>query len=163
MTACDRRSYLPYFNKLADQYNNTYHLSINKKPINADYSASTENTETNPKAPKFKVNDRVRITKYKNTFSKGYTENWSKEIFIINCVLKTNSWTYKIKELNREKIIGSFYEKELLRSMSYYRKPDIHVRGKVKFKVKFKVKLSNYATKKNKVILHVLIHLIQLL
>ena len=42
----------------------------------------------------------MRITKYKNTFSKGYTENWSKEIFIINCDLKTNSWTYKIKELN---------------------------------------------------------------
>ena len=47
-----------------------------KKPINADYSASTENIESNCKAPKFKVNDRVRITKYKNIFSKGCTENW---------------------------------------------------------------------------------------
>ena len=34
--------------------------------------------ETNPKASKFKVNDRERITKYKNIFSKGYTENWSR-------------------------------------------------------------------------------------
>ena len=48
-----------------------------------------ENIETNPKAPKFKVNDRVRIIKYKNIFSKGYTENWSREIFIIDSVLKT--------------------------------------------------------------------------
>ena len=76
----------------------------------------TENIESNPKATKFNVNDRVRITKYKNVFSKGYTENWSREIFIINSVLKTNPWTYKIKDLNGEKIIGSFYEKELLRS-----------------------------------------------
>ena len=79
-------------NKLVDQYNNTYHHSINKKPINADYSALTEKIETNSKAPKFKVNDRVRITKYKNIFSKGYTKNWSREIFIIDNFLKTNPW-----------------------------------------------------------------------
>ena len=75
-------------NKLVDQYNNTYHHSINKKPFNADYSALTEKIETNLKAPKFKVNDRVRITKYKNIFSKGYTENWSREIFITDSVSK---------------------------------------------------------------------------
>ena len=51
-------------NKSVDQYNNNYHHSINKKPINADYSTLTEKIETNPKVPKFKVNDRVRITKY---------------------------------------------------------------------------------------------------
>ena len=60
---------------------------------------------------KFKVNDRVRITKYNNTFSKGYTESCSRQIFIIDSVLKTNPWTYKIKDLNGGKIIGSFYEK----------------------------------------------------
>ena len=79
-------------NKLVDQYNNTYHHSINKKPINADYSALTEPNETNSKVPKFKVNDEVRIAKYKNIFIKGYTENWSREIFIIDPVLKTNPW-----------------------------------------------------------------------
>ena len=73
-----------------------------------------ENLDTNFKTPKSNVNDRVRITKYKNIFSKFYTENWSREIFIIDSVLKTNPWTYKIKDLNREIIIGSFYEKELL-------------------------------------------------
>ena len=64
MTADDSKSYLSYLNKIVDQYNNTYHHSINKKPINADYSDSTENNQfSNPKAPKLKVNDRVRITK----------------------------------------------------------------------------------------------------
>ena len=51
MTANDSKSYLPYLNELVDQYNNTYHHSIRKKPVNADYSASTENIESNPKAP----------------------------------------------------------------------------------------------------------------
>ena len=69
----------------------------------------TEKIETNPKAPKLKVGIRVKITKYKNTFSKGYTVNWSREIFIIDSVLKTNPWTYKNKDLNGEKIIGLFY------------------------------------------------------
>ena len=90
MTGNGSKSYLPYLNKLVDQYNNTYHHSINKKPINADNSASTENIDSNPKAPKFKVNDSVIIRKHKNIFGKGYIENWSREIFIVNSVLKTN-------------------------------------------------------------------------
>ena len=75
MTGNYSKPYLPYLNKLVDQYNNTYHHSINKKTINADYSPSTENIESNPKAPKFKANDRVKVIKYKNIFSKCYTEN----------------------------------------------------------------------------------------
>ena len=57
----------------------------------------------NSKASKFKTDGRVRITKYKNIFSKGYTENWSIEIFIINSELKANPLIYKIKDLNRKK------------------------------------------------------------
>ena len=116
MTANNSKSYLPYLNKLVDKYNNTYHSSIIKKSINRDYSALTENIETNLKPPKFKVNDRVRITKYNIIFSKGYAENWSREIFLIDSVIfKTNSWTCKIKYLNGEKA-GRIYEKELLSS-----------------------------------------------
>ena len=113
MTANNSKSYITYLNKLVDQCDKTHHHSINKKPFNADYSALTEKIETNPKAPKFKKNDRVRITKYKNIFSEGYTENWSREIFIfiINSFLETNPWTCKIKDLNGEKLIGNFYEK----------------------------------------------------
>ena len=147
MTANDSRSYLSYLKNLVDQYNNTYHHSIGKNPINADYSALTGKSETNTKAPKFKVDDRVRITKSKNIFSKDYTENWSREIYIIDSVKKNNLWTYKIKDLNGEKIRRSFYEKELLRSileMSYYPELDNHIRDKVKVVLD----LSNYATKK---------------
>ena len=71
MTTNDNKFYLSFLNKLVDQYNNTYYHYINKKPINADYSALTEKIETNLKTAKFKVNDRVTITKYKNIFSKG--------------------------------------------------------------------------------------------
>ena len=85
MIANNSTSYLAYLNILVDQYNNTSHGSIGKKPINADYSALTEKIETNPKASKFKVNDRARITKYKNIFSKGYTKNWSGEIYYQFC------------------------------------------------------------------------------
>ena len=76
----------------------------------------TEKIETTPKVPTFKVNDRFRINKSKNIFSKDYTEYWSREIFIIGSVLKVNPWTYKINDLNRPKSIGRFYEKVLLRS-----------------------------------------------
>ena len=91
----------------------------------------------------------MRITKYKNIFSKGYTENWSREIFIIDSALKTYSWTYKIKDLNGEKIIGSFYEKELswsILKMSYYPEPDSYFRDKIKVVLD----LPNYATKQNR-------------
>ena len=59
MTANDSKSYLSYLKNLVDQYNNTCHNFIGKKSTNGDY-----------KAPNFKVNHRVRITKHKNIFSK---------------------------------------------------------------------------------------------
>ena len=61
MKATDSKSDLFDLHKLVDQYNNTHH-SIDRKAINANYSASTEKIATNTKAPKFKVNDRDRIT-----------------------------------------------------------------------------------------------------
>lgn len=57
---------------------------MDKKPIHSDYSALSEETETNSKASKFKVGGRVRITKYRNIFIKGYTKNCSREVFVID-------------------------------------------------------------------------------
>ena len=74
MTGNGSKSFLPYLNNLVDQYNNTCHHYIIKKPINADFSALTENIESNPKVSKFKVNDSVRSTKHKNISSKCYTK-----------------------------------------------------------------------------------------
>ena len=81
VTANDSISYLSYLNKIVDQYNNTYHHSVDKNPINADCSV-TEKIERNSKAPTFKINDRVRITNHKNMF-KGYIENCLRKRFVI--------------------------------------------------------------------------------
>ena len=69
--------------------------------------------ETDKKDPKVKVGDHVRISKYKNIFAKGYTPNWSEEVFIVNKVQNIVIWTYLINDLNGEEIKGSSYEKEL--------------------------------------------------
>ena len=69
--------------------------------------------EVHDKDPKFKVGDHVRISKYKNIFAKGYTPNWSEEVFVINKIKNTIPWTYVINDLNGQEIIGKFYEKEL--------------------------------------------------
>ena len=69
--------------------------------------------DVNDKDPKFKVGDPVRISKYKNIFAKGYMPNWSEEIFVINKIKNTVPSTYVINDLNGEKVIGTFYEKEL--------------------------------------------------
>ena len=87
MTANDGKSYFRYFNKLVNQYNNAYHPSLNKKPINADYFVLIEKNEINPKVRKFKVNDIIRITEYKNiseNISIRIQENWFREMFIID-------------------------------------------------------------------------------
>ena len=63
MTANDNKSYLSCFNKLVDQYSNTYDYSVNKKPVNTDYFALTEKIETNLRAPKFKINEGVSFIK----------------------------------------------------------------------------------------------------
>ena len=83
MATNDSKSYLPYLIKLVDRYNNAYHHSIDKKPINVDYSALTKKIETNLKASKFKVNNRGKITKHNNIFSKGYTENCQQKYLLL--------------------------------------------------------------------------------
>ena len=69
--------------------------------------------EIDNKDPKFKVGVHVRISKCKNIFAKGYMPNWSEEIFVIKKVKNTVPWTYVINDVNDEKIIGTFFGKEL--------------------------------------------------
>ena len=66
---------------------------------------------------KFQVDDRVRITNFKNTFGNKYDPNWTREIFVIKEILNTNPTTYKIKDLDDEEIIGSFYNEELQKTI----------------------------------------------
>ena len=69
--------------------------------------------EVNDEDPKFKVGDHIRISKYKSIFPKGYTPNWSEEVFVMKKVKNRVPWTYVINDLNGEEIIWTFYEKEL--------------------------------------------------
>ena len=60
---------------------------------------------------KFDIGDKVRISKKKKTFEKGYTPNWSEELFVIDKQLDTSPVTYALKDLKGENTEGSFYEK----------------------------------------------------
>ena len=84
------------------------------KPFDVKDNTYTDfNKEVNDKDPKFKVRHHVTISKYKNIFAKGYTPNWSEEVFVTKKVKNTVPWTYVINVLNREEIIETFYEKKL--------------------------------------------------
>ena len=88
------------------------------KPIDVkDNTYINIGKEINYKDPKFKVGDHVRIAKYKNIFAKGYTPNWSEEMSVIKKIKNTVPWTYVIKDLNGEEIIGIFYEKDYKRQI----------------------------------------------
>lgn len=70
--------------------------------------------------PKFKVGDKVRVSKYKRkVFDKGYTPNWTGEVFLIDKIQTTIPITYKLKDLHGEQIQANFYEPELLKAKQY--------------------------------------------
>lgn len=121
---------------LVSTYNNTVHRTIGIKP--KDVSSKNEKTLlhrvfkkylVNPirQVTKFKVGEKVRISKYKNIFEKGYTPNWTTEIFTINQVVNTNPVTYKLNDYEDQPIAGGFYEEEL-HKVKY---PDIYLVEKV--------------------------------
>ena len=84
------------------------------KPIDVNSDSYAEyNLGSNEKDPKFKVGDHMRISKYTNIFAKGYTPNWSEEVFVVSKIKNTVPWTYVISDFNGEDIVGTFYEKEL--------------------------------------------------
>ena len=109
------------------KYNNTYHRSIRCSPsdarkpsnyehvFNALYGSENLTNYNSPlrPPPKFKIGDQVRISKLKKKFEKGYTANWSEEVFTIEKVQATIPYTYKLKDTRNETIQGTFYEHEL--------------------------------------------------
>ena len=109
--------YFDMLPKILEQYNNTKHSSIKMTPTEA--SNKNEGTvyfnlygdmETSKQKPKFN-------NKYKrNVFDKGYTPNWTEEVFTVDKIQYTNPITYRIKDLNDETIERSFYEPELLKA-----------------------------------------------
>ena len=118
MTATGKNVYYDVLDDVVNKYNNTKHSTIKMKPIDVGYNNKRMYIdEHNEKDSRFKVGDRVRISKFKNVFAKGYTPNWSKEIFIVDKINDTVPYTYNIKDLNYEEIMGSFYDRELQKSI----------------------------------------------
>ena len=114
MTSISKNVYIDKLYDIVKKYSNTYHTSIKMKPVDVKDNTYIDFTkEVNDKNPKVEVGDHVRISKYKNTFAKGYMRNWSEEIFIIKKIKNTVPWRYVINDLNGEEIIGTFYENEL--------------------------------------------------
>ena len=113
MTATVKKVYYDVLDDVVNKYNNTKHSTIKMKPIDVKNNRRVYIDEHNEKDSKFKVGDRVRISRYKNIFAKGYAPNWSSEIFIVNKKNDTVPYTYNLKDLNDEEIIGSFYDLEL--------------------------------------------------
>ena len=114
MTAISKNIYFDVLDEIVNKWNNTVHRTIKMEPIDVkDNTYIDSKKEVNDKDPKFKVGDHVRISKYKNIFAKGYTPNWSEEVFTISKIKNTVPWMYVINDLNGEGIIGTFYEKEL--------------------------------------------------
>lgn len=110
---------------LIDSYNRSYHRSIKNKPIeisknNEDktffnlYGFKKEQGGPNELVHfKFKVDDYVRVVISKNLFEKGYTSNWSDDLFMIHQKIPRIPPVYKIKTLNNDILTKSFYEQEI--------------------------------------------------
>ena len=114
MTSISKNVYIDKLDDIVNEYNNTYHRKIKLKPIDVKGNTYIDfGKDVNDKDSKIKVGDHVRISKYKNSFAKGYTPNWSEEVFVIKEIKNAAPWTYVINDLNGEEIIGTFYENEL--------------------------------------------------
>ena len=94
ITSVTRNVHIDKLDDTADEYNSTYHKTIKMKPVDVkDNTYIDFKKEVNDKDPKFKVGDHVRISKYKNIFAKGYTPNWSEEVFVISKINNAVPWT----------------------------------------------------------------------
>jgi transposase InsO family protein len=103
---------------LIKAYNSSYHRTIGMAPD--DVTSTNENEIAKRMYPdkpklvwKYNVGDRVRISKYKNIFEKGYLKNWSDEMYVIFDRYPTFPVTYGLRDLGDEEIKGKFYEQEI--------------------------------------------------
>ncbi len=117
--------YINILPDLIERYNNTYHRSIKttpaeaRKPSNREhvfdalYKSPPRRRRRREKTPKYHVGDRVRISRYKSHFEKGYTANWTEEVYTVVKVQPTLPWSYKLEDARGEEVIGTFYEREI--------------------------------------------------
>ena len=118
-TATGSYNWYNSISKLIHNYNNTKHRTIKCTPQEARTKSKQLqllNTRKKIIKPKFKVNDTVRISKNKYTFSKGYKPQWSTELFKISKVFQSDPVTYNIKDDQNNIVLGRFYNQELLKT-----------------------------------------------
>ena len=112
MTSVSKNVDIDKLDDIVNKSNNIYHSAIKMRPVDVywywyTYTESSKEINNN-KNPKFKIDDNVRISKYKNAFAKGYAPNWSEEIFVIKKVKNTVPWTYVINDVSGEEIVGTY-------------------------------------------------------
>ena len=93
MTSISKNVYIDKLDDIVNKCNNTYHSTSKMKP--ADIKSNTYinfSKEINDGDPKF-IDNIVRISKYKNIFTKGYVPYWSEEVFVVKKVENTVPWT----------------------------------------------------------------------
>ena len=146
-TANNTKTWIDIIHDLIFNYNNSYHRSIKMTPVEASleknsksvYDSLFPNKKIGKLKGKFKVGDRVRISKKRKDFTKGYLPNFTEEIFVILKVLETDPPTYILNDMNDEIIKGSFYEQELVKyENDAYEIEKIIKRKKDKLLVKWK-------------------------
>ena len=141
-------TYIDVLPDLVEDYNNTVHSSIKMTPVEASKKKNEltvwrnlypDRYKINDITPKFSVGDKVRISKKKKTFEKGYTTRWTEEIFTITKIQNTNPITYKLEDLKGEELDGTFYEPELQKTeQQIYRIEKVIKKEKGKSLVKWK-------------------------
>ena len=143
---------------MTDAYNNTYHRSIKMKPVEVTRKNSEDvwlnlygNLQYTSKNTRIKVNDTVRISRFKHVFSKGYDKNWSTEIFSVNKVNQTSPITFILQDQLGEKIAGTYYLHELQKVAvpEEFEIEEILKTRKNKRKIQYLVKYKGYPSKFN--------------
>jgi hypothetical protein len=110
--------YVDVLQDMIHSYNHTRHRTIGCAPVEVK-AENTDEIRVKMYGPdvasetKLKVGDKVRISKTRRTFDKGYLPNWTEEIFTIVEAMRTTPPTYKIADLDGEIIQGTFYDREL--------------------------------------------------
>jgi len=103
-TANITSKYIDVLDEFVSKYNNTRHSSIKITPVEASkkenevrvYRNLYQEFERRPIHAKFKTGDKVRILKKKELLEKGFTPNWTEEVFTVSKIQRTNPVTYKI-------------------------------------------------------------------
>ena len=120
-TANNTRFYLDALDQMVKNYNDKVHSTIKMTPKQASkdinrgkvYFNIISKQNKSRTSIKYKKGDKIRISKYKRHFEKGYTPNWTEEIFTIDKINMTNPVTYQVRDLYNKNIFDSFYTREL--------------------------------------------------